>query len=178
MAENVHERLDSWKAIAEYLDHDPTTVMRWAKERGLPVYVVPGEAHRHRAVYAYKGEIDAWLRRLADHGAAALQNERHNRVAHPEEAHAEEVSERAAPSCWGVDRHRRDAWLTPRGRRGRASSRWGASRRPYRAPFLAITTPRYSPHALGRLFGRGYRDRCRGCRLAEGATIGAKGLEV
>ena len=41
MAENVHERLDSWKAIAEYLDHDPTTVMRWAKERGLPVYVVP-----------------------------------------------------------------------------------------------------------------------------------------
>jgi Tol biopolymer transport system component len=102
MSEKVHDRLDSWKAIAEYLDRDPTTVMRWAKERGLPVYVVPGEAHRHRAVYAYKGEIDAWLRRLADHGAAALQNERHNRVAHPEEAHAEEVSERAAPQAAGV----------------------------------------------------------------------------
>jgi hypothetical protein len=58
----VHDRLDSWKAIAEYLDHDPTTVMRWAKERGLPVYVVPGEGQRRRAVYAFKGEIDAWLK--------------------------------------------------------------------------------------------------------------------
>src|SRR5271157_4024940 len=58
----VHDRLDSWKAIAEYLDHDPTTVMRWAKERGLPVYVVPGQGQRHRAVYAYKTEIDGWLK--------------------------------------------------------------------------------------------------------------------
>src|SRR5271157_4749002 len=57
-----HDRLDSWKAIAEYLDRDPTTVMRWAKERSLPVHVVPGEGHRRRAVYAYKGEIDAWLK--------------------------------------------------------------------------------------------------------------------
>jgi Tol biopolymer transport system component len=123
----VHDRLDSWKAIAEYLDHDPTTVMRWAKERGLPVYVVPGQGQRHRAVYAYKGEIDAWLKKpappglrvderknqseiprgtrndnrpmgdLADSRDAAGQNDRHNRVERPEEAGAEEASERAGP---------------------------------------------------------------------------------
>lgn len=97
MSEKVNDRLDSWKAIAEYLDRDPTTVMRWAKERGLPVYVVPGEGQRHRAVYAYKGEIDAWLGKLSDHGAPARQNDRHNQVAHPEKADVEELSERAAP---------------------------------------------------------------------------------
>ncbi len=68
MPEKHDERLDSWKAIAEYLDRDPTTVMRWAKERGLPVHVVPGEGHRRRAVYAYKGEIDAWLTNPAPAG--------------------------------------------------------------------------------------------------------------
>jgi len=102
MSEKVHDRLDSWKAIAEYLDRDPTTVMRWAKERGLPVYVVPGEGHRHRAVYAYTSEIDGWLGKLSDHGAPASQNDRHSRVAHPEKADAEELSERAAPRGAGV----------------------------------------------------------------------------
>ena len=97
MAEKVHDRLDSWKAIAEYLDRDPTTVMRWAKERGLPVYVVPGEGQRHRAVYAYKTEIDAWLGKLSDHGTPARQNDRHNRVAHAEKDRPEGPSEKAAP---------------------------------------------------------------------------------
>ena len=64
----VHDRLDSWKAIAEYLDRDPTTVMRWAKERGLPVHVVQGEGHRRRAVYAFKTEIDVWLKKPAPPG--------------------------------------------------------------------------------------------------------------
>jgi Tol biopolymer transport system component len=132
----VHDRLDSWKAIAEYLDRDPTTVMRWAKERGLPVYVVPGQGQRHRAVYAYKGEIDAWLKRpaplglrvderknqseipplrsaqgrndnrplegLAERGGAARQNDQHDQVERPEEAHAEEASDRAGPQDAGV----------------------------------------------------------------------------
>jgi Tol biopolymer transport system component len=132
----IHDRLDSWKAIAEYLDRDPTTVMRWAKERGLPVYAVPGEGRRHRAVYAYKGEIDAWLKKpaplglrvderknqseipplrsaqgrndnrplgeFADGGDAARQNDRHNRVARPEGARAEEASEKSGPQDAGV----------------------------------------------------------------------------
>jgi hypothetical protein len=51
------ERLDSWKAIAAYLNRDESTARRWEKE-GLPV-------HRHThlkkaSIYAYTSEIDAW----------------------------------------------------------------------------------------------------------------------
>src|SRR5262245_41755625 len=54
-------RLDSWKAIAQYLGRDVTTVRRWEKREGLPV-------HRHLhdklgSVYAYSDEIDAWSER-------------------------------------------------------------------------------------------------------------------
>lgn len=52
-------RLDSWKAIAEYLRRDVATVRRWEKELGLPVRRVPGG--RGRSVFAYTTEIDAWL---------------------------------------------------------------------------------------------------------------------
>jgi TolB-like protein/Tfp pilus assembly protein PilF len=51
------ERLDSWKAIAAYLNRDESTVRRWEKE-GLPVH-----RHRHKqraTVYAYTGELDTW----------------------------------------------------------------------------------------------------------------------
>jgi hypothetical protein len=53
-------RLDSWKVIAEYLQRDVATVRRWEKQ-GLPVRRVPGG--RGTSVFAYKSEIDAWLRR-------------------------------------------------------------------------------------------------------------------
>ncbi|HET7746923.1 MAG TPA: tetratricopeptide repeat protein [Vicinamibacteria bacterium] len=52
------DRLDSWKAIAAYLDRGVRTVRRWEAEEGLPVH-----RHMHRAlgsVYAFKSEIDAW----------------------------------------------------------------------------------------------------------------------
>jgi len=52
-------RLDSWKAIADYLDRNVRTVTRWAHERELPIHRVPG-GKRH-AVFAYTYEIDAWL---------------------------------------------------------------------------------------------------------------------
>lgn len=52
------ERLDSWKAIAEYLDRDLATVRRWEKGKGLPVHRVAGTG---RSVFAYTNEIDAWL---------------------------------------------------------------------------------------------------------------------
>ncbi len=51
-------RLDSWKAIAEYLQRDLATVRRWEKA-GLPVHRVPGVGRR--SVFAYRGEIDTWL---------------------------------------------------------------------------------------------------------------------
>ncbi len=52
-------RLDSWKAIAGYLNRDVRTVQRWERAEGLPV-------HRHQhaergSVYAFTFEIDAWL---------------------------------------------------------------------------------------------------------------------
>jgi Tol biopolymer transport system component len=55
----VKERLDSWKEIATYLNRDIRTVIRWERERGLPVRRVPGV--KRQAVFAYQHEIDAWL---------------------------------------------------------------------------------------------------------------------
>ena len=54
------ERLDSWKEIAAYLRRDVTTVQRWEKREGMPV-------HRHQhdrtgSVYAFREELDAWVR--------------------------------------------------------------------------------------------------------------------
>lgn len=60
MAENGTngDRLDSWKAIAAYLNRDERTVRRW-EAKGLPVRRVPG--HRGQSVFAFKSEIDRWL---------------------------------------------------------------------------------------------------------------------
>lgn len=51
-------RLDSWKAIADYLQRDVATVRRWEKQ-GLPVRRVPGG--RGTSVYAFQSDVDAWL---------------------------------------------------------------------------------------------------------------------
>ncbi|MBI4265736.1 MAG: hypothetical protein HY657_15280 [Acidobacteria bacterium] len=55
---NGRDRLDSWKAVAEYLNRDVATVRRWEKTLGLPVRRVSG---RGRSVFAYREEIEAWL---------------------------------------------------------------------------------------------------------------------
>lgn len=52
-------RLDSWKAIADYLQRDVATVARWEKNLGLPVRRVAGAG---RSVFADTAEIDEWLR--------------------------------------------------------------------------------------------------------------------
>jgi hypothetical protein len=57
------DRLDSWKAIAEYLGRDVGTVRRWERTLGLPVRRVAG--HRGSSVFAFKSEIDLWLQREA-----------------------------------------------------------------------------------------------------------------
>jgi Tol biopolymer transport system component len=56
----LEDRLDSWKEIATYLNRDVTTVQRWEKREGMPV-------HRHLhdrigSVYAFRTELDAWVR--------------------------------------------------------------------------------------------------------------------
>ena len=53
------ERIDSWKDISAYLGRDVSTVIRWEKERGLPVHRIPG-GQRH-GVFAYRQELDRWL---------------------------------------------------------------------------------------------------------------------
>lgn len=58
--EVVEDKLDSWKEIADYLGRNVRTAIRWEKDRGLPVHRIPG-GQRH-AVYAYRHEIDAWLK--------------------------------------------------------------------------------------------------------------------
>ena len=60
MSESVSlgERLDSWKAIAQYLKRDLATARRWEKSLGLPVHRV---GPRGRSVFAYRREIDEWL---------------------------------------------------------------------------------------------------------------------
>ncbi len=99
---DINDRLDSWKAIAEYLDRDPTTVMRWAKERDLPVYSVPGGVHRRRAVYAYKSEIDAWLHRSATHAGLTDQSSRNNQATHADGASTGESGARGQDQSSGV----------------------------------------------------------------------------
>jgi Tol biopolymer transport system component len=53
------ERLDSWKDISAYLGRDVSTVIRWEKEKGLPIHRIPGG--QRQSVFAYKAELDAWL---------------------------------------------------------------------------------------------------------------------
>lgn len=55
------QRLESWKAIANYLSRTVRTVQRWESEEGLPVH-----RHLHRkqgSVYAYAPELDGWVAR-------------------------------------------------------------------------------------------------------------------
>ena len=54
------ERLDSWKAIADYLQRDIATVRRWEKGLALPIHRVGGIG---RSVFANTAEIDEWLNR-------------------------------------------------------------------------------------------------------------------
>ena len=58
VAEDPGTRLESWKAVAAYLNRDISTVQRWEKREGMPV-------HRHLhdkigSVYAFASELDGW----------------------------------------------------------------------------------------------------------------------
>jgi hypothetical protein len=63
------KRLTSWKDIARHLERDVRTVMRWEKERSLPVHRVPGP--RPSRVWAYADELTAWLAAAPPEEAAA-----------------------------------------------------------------------------------------------------------
>src|SRR5258708_7723529 len=54
------DHLDSWKQIAVYLHREVRTVQRWEKREGLPVH---RQFHvKAGTVWAFKHEIDAWLK--------------------------------------------------------------------------------------------------------------------
>jgi tetratricopeptide (TPR) repeat protein len=55
------EILDSWKAIANYLERDKKTCYRWEKRLGLPVHRIDESSSRSK-VFAFKAEIDQWLK--------------------------------------------------------------------------------------------------------------------
>ena len=57
-------RLDGWKSIANYFNRDRTTVMRWARDRGLPVRRLPGG--KSGSVFAFERELAAWALRHGD----------------------------------------------------------------------------------------------------------------
>jgi tetratricopeptide (TPR) repeat protein len=65
------QRLDSWKEIAAFFDRDERTVKRWEKERGLPVYRVPGSARG--GVFAYAEELADWLQAAPHHNLEAVE---------------------------------------------------------------------------------------------------------
>lgn len=64
------KRLDSWKEIANFFGRDERTVKRWEKDRGLPVYRVPGSARG--GVFAYAEELAEWLQR-PNHAAEQVE---------------------------------------------------------------------------------------------------------
>lgn len=69
-------RIDSWKEIAAYLERDVSTVVRWEKERGLPVHRIPGG--QRQAVFAFEEELDRWLTSSAGR-SGSLQAESNGR---------------------------------------------------------------------------------------------------
>jgi tetratricopeptide (TPR) repeat protein len=61
-------KLGSWKEIAAFFGRDLRTVKRWEATRGLPLHRVPGGGSAR--VYAYPGELEAWLASGRADGAA------------------------------------------------------------------------------------------------------------
>jgi len=71
-------RLDSWKAIAAYLNRDVRTAHRWERNEGLPVH-----RHQHSSrgtVYAYASEIDDWLGSRSQRGNSRRSGSRRARL--------------------------------------------------------------------------------------------------
>ena len=79
-------RLDSWKEIAAYLNRDLRTLQRWEKTANLPIRRLnkPGT----RAVFAYTGDLDEWLRQQGPAPASSSPEDRPVAMAAPAPARA------------------------------------------------------------------------------------------
>lgn len=73
------EILDSWKEISTYLGRDIRTCFRWEKELGLPINRIDSASSRSK-VFAYRSEIDQWLKEKTNskeiHKKPLLENRR------------------------------------------------------------------------------------------------------
>src|SRR3979490_2267958 len=87
-------RLESWKEIAAYLGRDVTTVRRWEKHEGLPVYRLLH--HKLGPVYAYAAELDAWRDKRAPTAATDAPDVRQVSEVVRTGAHARTVAALAA----------------------------------------------------------------------------------
>lgn len=72
-AEVQRLRLDSWKAIASYLEREVRTVQRWERTEHLPVH--RHYHNEHCSVYAFSWEVDEWResRRVSTTQAAVVK---------------------------------------------------------------------------------------------------------
>jgi len=61
--------LTSWKEIASYLDRDVRTCRRWEKKYSLPIHRMEGTAKS--SIFAYKDELDKWLKRRLNEKSAS-----------------------------------------------------------------------------------------------------------
>ena len=99
-------RLDSWKAIAQYLDRDVRSVQRWERDRGLPIHRLPGQ--RGGAVFAYEHELNEWLRSGPERSDSKAVSGFEDSVLSPQQ-----VEEAAAISPVGPARLPSKKWLIP-----------------------------------------------------------------
>jgi Tol biopolymer transport system component len=81
MPAQAPRQLISWKEIAEYLGRDVRTVVRWEKDKNLPVHRVPGG--KRQAVYAFSDELDRWLRGDGEVAATATLESRAAELVEP-----------------------------------------------------------------------------------------------
>ena len=65
-----NDRLDGWEQISAYLGWHTRTLIRWEKQKGMPIHRVPGG--KRQAVFAYRHEIDQWYHQR---GKEALNEE-------------------------------------------------------------------------------------------------------
>lgn len=59
--------LQSWKDISRYLYRDIRTCHRWERDFGLPIHRIDEKSPRSK-VFAYKSEIDQWLKERGNSG--------------------------------------------------------------------------------------------------------------
>jgi tetratricopeptide (TPR) repeat protein len=67
------EILHSWKEISLYLERDIKTCYRWERDLNLPVHRIDDKSSRSK-VFAYKEEIDKWLKEKANENELAKKS--------------------------------------------------------------------------------------------------------